>query len=726
MPAPPVITGFSISLPGQISQSQIYVGQILKPVINTIPPTTIPSFNLSTSHASLLYDSSGNLRLTSYSSSVPTVSVFIPDIFATDDNYSGSMTLTTNPSVVSIAFDSSGQTVGPFYTLDLNSHLNVTMTGQGDPIPAISWSSSRPGVATVNGNGLVSGLSFGVTIITASVSDYRTLKATIIVIVTPNLNTVQQPITSAQIYIPDATLYENVNSQAYLVIDPPFSQISSLVWSVSTPTTAYIHPSTGLLRIVNANDRNSFQNVTVQAKIVDTFSNIVSTSINVQCYKKVDAIVLNRTSITCLQIGETTTIYATIYPADASNTSITWTSSNPRIAQVNVYGLVTGVSNGTCTIIAVSGDGITRASMVVSVENGLTTVTSNIPATLLEGTTFQVKLTTTGSNSQTGSYSTVFWNTSDSTIATISNSGLITAITPGTCSINAVVSGKSGSVTYSTSLTITRSVKNILVSPASLTLLVGQSTSLSTTIFPSNAAVTSVTWASTNPAIATVDSTGNVTAVKIGATSIKATADGGTGVSSTIPVTVGLAITSATIVVPSTIMTGTTAQATVTVEPTGAVYDFISWGSQVTEKTAATINSFGQITGTGLFIPTIPFLSSMAIQANTFNAIVGNQFTSTLISTLSPSITILQSVSVISMSQIYYTKTVGSSFQLFWTVYPASAYNKNVSWNSSNAKVASVDSNGLVTTVSVGDVTITVTSMNNGKVSAITIVSVTA
>lgn len=726
MPAPPVITGFSISLPDQTSQSQIYVGQILKPVINTIPITTISSFNLSTSDASLVYDSSGNLSLTSYSSSISTVSLFIPDIFATDDNYSGSITLTTNPSVVSIAFDSPTQTVGPFYTLDLRTHLNVTMTGEGDPVPTIIWSSSRPSVASIDGSGLLTGQSLGVTRITASVTDYRTLTATILVTVTPNINTIQQPITSATIYIQGAPLYESVSSQAYIVIDPPFSQISSLVWSVPTPTTAYIDPSTGVIRVVNANDRNSFQYVSVKATIVDTFSNVISTSIIINSYKKIDAIVLNPTSITSLQIGQTTTIQATIYPADASFAVLNWSSSNVKIATVDLNGNVTGISNGTCSILAVSFDGTSKASTVVCVENGLATVTSNIPATLLEGTTFQVKLTTAGSNSQTGSYSSIFWNTSDSTIATVSNSGLITGVSPGTCSINADVTGHSGTVSYSTSVTITRSVKNISVSPAALSLVVGQSTSLSVTVFPSNAAITSVTWTSTDSKIATVDSSGNVTAVKPGLTSIKATADGGTGVVSTIPVAVGLTITSASIVLPSTIIMGTNAQATVALEPPGAVYDFISWGSQATEQTTLTTNSFGQITGTGLFIPSLASLSSIAVESSTFSVVVGNQFTSGLISTLSPTLTIIKPVSVINMSQVYYTKSVATTFQLYWTVYPGSAYNKNLTWNSSNTKVASVDGNGLVTTVSVGDVTITATSADTGKVSAITIVSVTA
>lgn len=723
MPAPPVITGFSISLPGQINEGNLYVGQILQPVINTIPPTKpVTPFTLSTSDASLIYDSSGNLRLTSYSSSLPTVS-----LIATDDNYTGTITLTTFPSVVSVAFDSPSQTVGPFYTLDLSTHLNVTMTGVGDPVPAITWTSSRPSVATVDqSSGLVSGLSLGVTTITASVTDYRTLKASINVTVTPNINTISQAITSAQIFIPDNPLFENVSSQAYLVIDPPFSQISSLVWSVSTPTTAYIDRSTGLIRVVNALDRYSFQNVTVKATIVDSLSNVLSTSINVNCYKKIDAIVLNPTSITSLQIGQTATIQATIYPADASYAALNWSSSNVRIATVDSNGNVTGISNGTCSILAVSFDGTSKASTVVCVQNGLSTVTSNIPATLLEGATFQVRLTATGSNSQTGWYSTVFWNTSDSTIATISNSGLITGISPGTCSITGLVAGQSGSVTYSTSITITRSVKNILVSPTALTLLVGQSKALSTIVFPSNAAVTTITWTSTDPTIATVDSSGNVTAVKVGVTSLKATADGGINVVSVIPVTIGTPITSASIVIPSTLMMGTSSQATVTVEPKGAVYDFISWGSQTTEQTSATVSQFGQITGAGLFIPNISPLSSIVTQESSFSVFVGNQFTSSFISTIAPSITIIQPVTVINMSQVYYTKAAGLTFQLFWIVYPASAYNKNLSWNSSDAKIASVDSTGLVTTRTAGDVTITVTSVDTGKVSAVTIVTVTA
>lgn len=731
MAAPPEITGFSISLPGQISEGQIYVGQILKPLITRIPPTTsVNPFTLSTSSSSLVYDSSGNLRLTEFISSISTVS-----LFATDDNYSGSITLTTNPSVVSIAFDSSGQTVAPFYTLDLSSHLNLVVSPGDEVLPVITWTSSKPTVADIDANGLLTGFTLGVTKITASVTDYRTFTATLFVTVTPNINRYPREIISAEIFVLNTKLYENVTAEPRLVIDPPYSYVSSIEWSVSTPTTAYIDPSTGIIRVVNASDPYSPGSVRIQATLTDFSSNIISTSVSIPCYKSVTAIVLNPPCITSLQIGQSVGIQAILYPTNVAFNPVTWTSSDTNIAIVYYggidgtgriyYGIISGISNGICSITATSEDGRASARAIVCVDNGLATVTSNVPSTLNEGSTFQVILTPLGSNNSIGSYSTVFWKTTDSAVATISNSGLITAIAAGTCDIQANLSGQSGSNLHTITITVVRSVKNMVVSPASLSLLPTESRSLSLTLFPSNPAVSSITWSSSNPSVATVNSSGLVTGVKLGRAKITAVADGGDNIVSDIPVVVGLPITSAEIVIPSTIIMGTTAQARVSLEPAGAAYDFISWGPRSTEKTNPEISQFAQITGNGLFIPNIPLLSSLVTQSNSFHVILGNQFTSSLISTLAPAITIVQPVSAIQMTEIYYTKTIGSTFQPSLTIYPSSAHNKALSWSSSDRRVARVDSSGNVTTYDLGDAIITATAVDSGTISAITVVNVT-
>ncbi len=69
----------------------------------------------------------------------------------------------------------------------------------------------------------------------------------------------------------------------------------------------------------------------------------------------VDAVKLSQTSIELTE-GETQHISCTVSPDKATNKTVTWTSSNKKIATVDQYGKVTAVSNGTCVITAKSGE----------------------------------------------------------------------------------------------------------------------------------------------------------------------------------------------------------------------------------------------------------------------------------------------------------------------------------------------------------------------------------
>lgn len=712
----PSLTGLSVEVP-----SEIYVGQKLKPIVKPIPAAaTATPFVITTDDASFVYDSSGNLNLTGYSSALSTVTLNI-----VNGAYSGAVTITANPSVSSMSFDAPNISVAQWYSIDLIDRLSIVTASAEQP--GISWTSSKPSVATVDPFGRVDGLAFGVTTITASVTDYRVSKATIIVTVVPPLNNNIVEITTATIYCPFSPLYQGRSVKTYLLIEPSDAKISSLVWSVSTPTTAYIDPSTGVITVINALDPNSSGEVIVNALLTDSLSNVTSTSQAMACSIKLDAIQVSPSCVTSLQIGQTTSLVATTYPSIVSDPTIEWTSSNPSIAYVDGNGTVTGASNGTCTITATSQDiQRTSGSATISVQNGLTSVTSNIPASLVEGATFKAVLTPLKSDSTVGSYSGILWDTSDSTVATVTTAGVITAISSGTCNVTAIVSGQSGSVSFSQSLTVTRAVKNIIVSPTSLFMNVGNSRQLTTVLFPSGAADTSITWLSSAPTIVTVDSSGNVTAIKVGVASIKATANGGTAVVATIPVNVGVPISTLSIVIPSTIFMPGTYQATVKVLPAEAAVDFTLWGSKTSEQTTYSTSEFGQVTGTGLFIPSINVSTGIVTQSGAFNVLTGSQFTSSIISTIAPSITIIQRVTSIIMSQVYYTRALGTTITLSAAVFPTNAYNKTILWSSSNVRVASVAQTGIVTTVAAGTATITARSTDGSNISAITIVTVTA
>ncbi len=118
----------------------------------------------------------------------------------------------------------------------------------------------------------------------------------------------------------------------------------------------------------------------------------------------------------------------------------------------------------------------------------------------------------------------VTWSSSDSEIATVDETGKVTAKKKGTCTITAKAKGEESSVVGTCTITVELvSVTGISVTPPSTPLKVGESVTLTATVAPENASEKGVTWSSSDPEIATVDpETGKVTAKKKGTCTITA------------------------------------------------------------------------------------------------------------------------------------------------------------------------------------------------------------
>jgi uncharacterized protein YjdB len=132
----------------------------------------------------------------------------------------------------------------------------------------------------------------------------------------------------------------------------------------------------------------------------------------------------------------------------------------------------------------------------------------------------------------------VSWTTSNPLVATVTQSGVVTGVLPGTVTITATSEGKSG--TSSVTVTLVP-VASVSVQPPTATVASGSTTTLTTTVTDQNGTVVTdrpVTWTSSNPSIATVSTTGVVTGALVGTTTITATAGGKSGTSS-VTVTTG-------------------------------------------------------------------------------------------------------------------------------------------------------------------------------------------
>ena len=267
----------------------------------------------------------------------------------------------------------------------------------------------------------------------------------------------------------------------------------------------------------------------------------------------VTSVALDKTSLT-LEIGESYTLVVTVSPSNATDKSITWSSTNSSVASVS-GGKVTAKSEGTTTITAESLNGKTTTCTVTVNEPTpeiieATSVSLNKTSLTLEiGESETLAATVLPSNATDKS---VTWTSSAQSVATVA-SGKITAIGSGTATITATTSnGKKAtcSVTVNEPAPEIIEVTSVSLNRTSLTLEIGESETLTATVLPSNATDKSVTWTSSAQSVATV-ANGKITAVGSGTATITATTSNGK--TATCMVTVNAAVPKITQVEGATI-----------------------------------------------------------------------------------------------------------------------------------------------------------------------------
>jgi len=175
----------------------------------------------------------------------------------------------------------------------------------------------------------------------------------------------------------------------------------------------------------------------------------------------VTGVALSQTSAS-LTVGGTLALTATVSPSDASNKAVTWRSSDRTVATVSSSGVVTAKAAGTCTITATTSDGGKTATCAVTVASSTVSVTGvSVGVTelsLAKGTSGSVSCTVSPSNATNKS---VTWSSSDTSVATVSSSGLITAKAAGTCTVT--VKTVDGNKTATVNVTVTETTHRVTV-----------------------------------------------------------------------------------------------------------------------------------------------------------------------------------------------------------------------------------------------------------------------
>lgn len=255
-------------------------------------------------------------------------------------------------------------------------------------------------------------------------------------------------------------------------------------------------------------------------------------------------------------VGGTMSLSAVPYDASGNalaNRAIVWASSAPQVATVDNAGKVTAVATGTATVTATSEGKVGSAAITVTPPAPIPVASVAVTPgskSLAIGGTVTLSATTRDATGKTLTGRTVTWSTSSASIATVTTSGVVTAIGAGTATITATSEGQSGTATITVTAPTTPApppagakLTYLVVSNIPTTSLSpGQTVDLTATPQDQNHNTmpnVTVSWSSSQSKVASVQSvtstTGRVTAHKNGYVTITASAG---GVSTDVPIVV--------------------------------------------------------------------------------------------------------------------------------------------------------------------------------------------
>ena len=428
-------------------------------------------------------------------------------------------------SVNSVTLTRNNVTVPQGESLTLAVGGTLTLIPKVEPENAVnkqvSWLSSVPAVATVT-DGIVFGSTEGTAIITVTTEDGNKT-ASCIIHVTANIVSVTGVTLSHNntVLSQGETLPLTVGATLSLVpaVAPDNATNTNVSWNSSNTAAATV--SNGIVTGVAAGSTT----ITVTTQDGNkTAQCIIHVSTDIV---PVTGVTLSQTTAT-LTVGETLSLVPTVAPDNATNTNVSWNSSNTAAATVS-NGIVTGVAAGSTTITVTTQDGNKTAQCVVNVAGGSGTVAvtgvtlSQTTATLTTAAMMTLTATVAPENADN---KTVSWSSSNTGVATVDN-GVVTAVGVGTAIIT--VTTQDGSKTATCSVTVTGvAVTGVTLNKTSITLLkAGDTEKLTASVLPATATNKTVSWGSSNAGVATVSADGTVTATGTGTATITATTQEG-------------------------------------------------------------------------------------------------------------------------------------------------------------------------------------------------------
>jgi len=232
-----------------------------------------------------------------------------------------------------------------------------------------------------------------------------------------------------------------------------------------------------------------------------------------------------------LNVGDNETLTPTISPSTATNQSVTWKSSNTKIASVDLDGVITGIKKGRVIITVTTVDSKKTAKCVVTVKTapiinvtGINLNEENISMNVGDSDILTATITPDNATNQN-----VTWSSSDESIVTANSEGEIEGISSGDATITATT--KDGNKKATCEITVVAveddtpivNVESVSLDRKIISMKVGENEILTATINPNDATNKNLIWNSSNESVLTVDQSGRIVAVSSGSSDITVT-----------------------------------------------------------------------------------------------------------------------------------------------------------------------------------------------------------
>jgi uncharacterized protein YjdB len=422
-----------------------------------------------------------------------------------------------------------------------------------------------------------------------------------------------------------------------------------------------------------------------------------------------------------LAAGASEPLYAQGTYTDGSTQLITsqvaWKSLDTSIATISSSGMLTSLKAGTVAITASMGSVSGTGNVVVTAPAPLSIAITPAVFSIASGQNKQLSAVGVYSDGTSQDVtSLVTWNALSTAFATVNSSGLVTGVSAGSSTITASIGTTKGSATATVTSAL---LTSIVVTPAAASIATGQSQSFTASGIFSDGSTTditnSVTWNSSAASVATVNALGLATGVSAGAANI--TASSGSVTSSPAVLTVTAAVLTEIDIAPDDqyipvggqyqlTLTGTFSDSTTQTITTG------TWSSSDSSLASVDPNT-GIVTGVGNSNDNpVTITANYGGMTTTTNVYITSAVAESL--QLTPA-----SASIASgTTQQYEVNQIYSD----GSIQPVTA---GLSWLSSSASVAGINSNGLATGLTPGQTTITVAYGSMTATASLTVTTAT-